>query len=37
VTAEELESLNEKTRTILLEKLKEVEIEKNLMESESRV
>lgn len=33
VTEEELQSLSEKARTALLEKIKKVEVEKNLLQS----
>ena len=37
VTEEELESINEKTRGPLLTKIKEIDVEKNLLASEQRV
>lgn len=37
MTEEELEVINEKTRVPLLAKIREVEVEKNLLESEKRI
>jgi hypothetical protein len=36
VTEEELETLNDKAKTILMAKINKIEVEKNLMDSHSR-